>query len=142
MIVFLFSLTVMMVYYRSQTGKYIALLFYLLVTIWYATRFSDGASSCPPLDVVTIYFLVWQYVYLTCALAAARVAMVFAEAPSRSLFPDFSNAGILPARIRVPLCSKLALVRFDISVGNNRHVSPILQYTVSSWCIRYSTICM
>ena len=67
MIVVLFSLTVMMVYYRSQTGKYIALLFYLLVTIWYATRFSDGASSCPPLDVVTIYFLVWQYVYLTCA---------------------------------------------------------------------------
>ena len=56
-----------MVFYRSQAAKYIAPLFYLLVTVWYMARFCDGNASCPPVDVITIYFLVWQYVYLTWA---------------------------------------------------------------------------
>ena len=63
----IFWVTVVMVYYRSQTAKYIALLFYLLVTVSYAARFCDGNASCPPVDVVTVYFLVWQYVSLTWA---------------------------------------------------------------------------
>jgi hypothetical protein len=63
----MFLVTVMMIFYRSQTAKYIALLFYVLISVWYVARFCDGNASCPPVDVITIYFLVWQYVYLTWA---------------------------------------------------------------------------
>ena len=56
-----------MVYYRFQTVKYIALLSYLLVTVWFGARFCDGNALCPPVDVVTVYFLVWQYAYITWA---------------------------------------------------------------------------
>ena len=67
MLVVFVLIIVMMAFYRSQTTKYIPLLFYLLVTVWFGARFGDGNASCPPVDVVTVYFLVWQYVYLTWA---------------------------------------------------------------------------
>jgi len=57
---------VLLLCYGMQAFNYIRMILYTICIVWLLTRYCDNKSCWAQFDILTIYFIVWQFMYLMC----------------------------------------------------------------------------